>query len=92
VSRIFMSHSSLDNRAALALRQWLIDQDRSLKNEIFLDLHPEAGIRPGEPERQAVEAVGGTGHPFGSGVSRPSTIRRRLTSGLAAVKVDGLRH
>jgi WD40 repeat protein len=57
VSRIFLSHSSVDNRQAQALRQWLIAQDPSLANEIFLDLHPEAGIRPGERWMDALRAA-----------------------------------
>ena len=45
--RIFLSHSSRDNRQAIALRQWLIEQDPPLDNEIFLDLHRDSGIRAG---------------------------------------------
>src|SRR5579859_4490929 len=45
--RIFLSHSSRDNRPAIALRQWLIDQNPPLDNEIFLDLHRDSGIRAG---------------------------------------------
>jgi WD40 repeat protein len=45
--RIFLSHSSRDNRQAIALRQWLIDQNPPLDNEIFLDLHRDSGIRAG---------------------------------------------
>jgi WD40 repeat protein len=52
-----MSHSSLDNRQALALRQWLIDHDHSLKNEIFLDLHPDAGISSGDRWMDALRAA-----------------------------------
>ena len=58
LSRIFLSHSSLDNRQALALRQWLIDQDPSLRGEIFLDLHPEAGIHAGQQWMDALRAAG----------------------------------
>jgi WD40 repeat protein len=45
--RIFLSHSSRDNRQAIALRKWLIEQDPPLAEEIFLDLDAEAGIRSG---------------------------------------------
>jgi WD40 repeat protein len=45
--RIFLSHSSRDNRQAIALRQWLIEQDPPLAEEIFLDLDRDAGIRSG---------------------------------------------
>src|SRR5271170_2391392 len=38
VSRIFVSHSSRDNRAAVALKQWLSEQRPELANEIFLDI------------------------------------------------------
>jgi hypothetical protein len=36
--RIFLSHSSSNNREAKALKQWLLDQVPELANEIFLDL------------------------------------------------------
>jgi WD40 repeat protein len=45
--RIFLSHSSRDNRQAIALRQWLIEQDPQLAGEIFLDLNRDTGIRSG---------------------------------------------
>jgi hypothetical protein len=45
--RIFMSHSSLDTRAAVALKKWLGRQDPRLKNDIFLDVDPETGLDPG---------------------------------------------
>jgi hypothetical protein len=54
VSRIFLSHSSLDNRQAIALRQWLIEQDPPLANEIFLDLHRRTGIQPGNKWKDAL--------------------------------------
>jgi WD40 repeat protein len=47
VSRIFLSHSSADNRAAIALKQWLCEQEPQLANEIFLDIDPAVGLRPG---------------------------------------------
>ena len=47
MSRIFLSHSSLDNRQAIALRQWLIDQNPPLAGEIFLDLDRDSGIPGG---------------------------------------------
>jgi hypothetical protein len=46
--RIFLSHSSTNNREAIALRQWLGAQNPRLANEIFLDLNPDVGIRTGE--------------------------------------------
>ena len=48
MSRIFLSHSSLDSREALALKRWLVDQEPALATEIFLDIDPEVGLRPGE--------------------------------------------
>jgi len=54
MSRIFLSHSSRDNRQAIALRQWLVEQDRRLTNDIFLDLHRDAGIKAGERWQEAL--------------------------------------
>ena len=48
MSRIFLSHSSLDAREALALKRWLVDQEPPLATDIFLDIDPEVGLRPGE--------------------------------------------
>ncbi|MEU1204875.1 TIR domain-containing protein [Nocardia sp. NPDC005825] len=47
MARIFLSHSSRDNRQAIALKAWLVAQDPALADEIFLDLDPETGIAPG---------------------------------------------
>jgi WD40 repeat protein len=47
MSRIFFSHSRLDRREAVALKQWLVDQDNALGDEIFLDVDPVTGILPG---------------------------------------------
>jgi hypothetical protein len=47
MSRIFLSHSSRDNRAALALRAWLTDQRPELANEVFLDIDPDTGLHVG---------------------------------------------
>jgi WD40 repeat protein len=54
MSRIFLSHSSRDNRQAIALRQWLIAQDARLADEIFLDLDPASGIRSGTRWKEAL--------------------------------------
>ena len=48
MSRIFLSHSSLDSREALALKRWLVDQEAPLATDIFLDIDPDVGLRPGE--------------------------------------------
>jgi hypothetical protein len=45
--RIFMSHSHLDNRRAVALKQWLAEQRPELANEIFLDIDPKTGLSLG---------------------------------------------
>jgi WD40 repeat protein len=45
VSRIFLSHSSTDNAAAMALADWLA---ASGWTDVFLDLDPERGIAAGE--------------------------------------------
>ncbi len=48
MSRIFLSHSSRDSRAAIALKRWLTEQRPELVNEIFLDIDQETGLRLGE--------------------------------------------
>jgi hypothetical protein len=45
MSRIFLSHSSKDNFAAVALSGWLNENGW---DDVFLDLDPTEGIRPGE--------------------------------------------
>ncbi|ODR24681.1 toll/interleukin-1 receptor domain-containing protein [Mycolicibacterium porcinum] len=47
MSRIFLSHSSRDNRQAIALKHWLEQAEPGLAGEIFLDLDGETGIRTG---------------------------------------------
>lgn len=47
VSRIFLSHASADNRAAIALKRWLTEQRPQLASEIFLDIDSNSGLRPG---------------------------------------------
>jgi WD40 repeat protein len=48
MSRIFLSHSSSDNRQAAALKLWLSQQRPELANEIFLDIDQQSGLRLGE--------------------------------------------
>jgi TIR domain len=55
VARVFLSHSSRDNRQAVAVKAWLIEHEPGLAEEIFLDLDPHTGIRPGERWRQALQ-------------------------------------
>jgi WD40 repeat protein len=54
VSRVFLSHSSRDSRQAVAVKKWLIEHEPGLAEEIFLDLDPHTGIRPGERWKQAL--------------------------------------
>lgn len=55
MSRIFISHSSRDNAAALALNGWLRENGW---DDVFLDLDPERGIKAGERwERSLYEAA-----------------------------------
>ncbi|MCB1522967.1 MAG: toll/interleukin-1 receptor domain-containing protein, partial [Rhodoblastus sp.] len=51
MSRIFVSHSSHDNAATVALRDWLVAEGWS---DLFLDLDPERGIAPGERWERAL--------------------------------------
>jgi WD40 repeat protein len=54
VSRVFVSHSSRDSRQAVAVKAWLIEHEPGLAEEIFLDLDPHTGIRPGERWKEAL--------------------------------------
>jgi TIR domain len=54
LSRIFLSHSSRDNRQAVALVQWLSEQRPELANEVFLDISAETGLRPGQRWKEAL--------------------------------------
>jgi TIR domain len=54
MSRIFLSHSSRDNRQAVALVQWLSEVRPELANEIFLDISAETGLRPGQRWKDAL--------------------------------------
>ena len=51
----FVSHSSRDNRQAKAVKAWLIEQEPGLTEEMFLDLDPHTGIRPGERWKQVLQ-------------------------------------
>jgi hypothetical protein len=55
VSRVFLSHSSRDNRPAVAVKKWLIEQEPGVAEEMFLDLDPHTGIRPGQRWPQALQ-------------------------------------
>jgi hypothetical protein len=56
VSRIFLSHSSLNNAEAIALRDWLVAQGW---DDIFLDLDPERGLKAGERWQAALRHAAG---------------------------------
>ena len=47
--RIFISKSHVNNREAVALKEWLSRARPELANEIFLDLDPETGMAVGGP-------------------------------------------
>ena len=54
MSRVFLSHSRFDSRQAVAVRQWLTARDPGLVDDIYLDLDPRTGIRPGEKWKEAL--------------------------------------
>ncbi|MEU4315632.1 TIR domain-containing protein [Nocardia sp. NPDC024068] len=58
MTRIFISHSSRDNPSAIAVKQWLIDQDPGLAEEIFLDLDPRTGIATGQKWADVLREAG----------------------------------
>jgi WD40 repeat protein len=49
-----MSHSSRDNRQAIAVVRWLEAEDPSLSGEVFLDLDQTTGIRTGQRWTEAL--------------------------------------
>lgn len=51
MSRIFLSHSSVDEREAVALKQWLADNGW---NDVFLDIDPQRGLAAGERWQEAL--------------------------------------
>jgi len=57
--RIFLSHSRKDNRYALALKEWLVQQNPPLANEIFLDFDRH-GIRTGTRWKDALKQASNT--------------------------------
>jgi len=52
VSQIFISHSSINNAEAIAVHDWLVEQGWS---DLFLDLHPERGIKAGQRWQEALK-------------------------------------
>jgi tetratricopeptide (TPR) repeat protein len=49
-----LNHSSKDNQHAIALRQWLVEQNPPLTNEIFLDLYQDTGTQSGARRTDAL--------------------------------------
>ncbi len=54
LSRLFISHSSLNNAAAMALCKWLAEQGY---DDVFLDINPERGLVAGERWQEALKAA-----------------------------------
>jgi WD40 repeat protein len=54
VARIFISHSSANNAAALAVAKWLADNGW---DDYFLDVVPQRGLAPGERWQEALKAA-----------------------------------
>ncbi len=52
---MFLSHSSRDSREAIAVKAWLVEQEPGLAEDIYLDLDPHTGIRPGERWKEALQ-------------------------------------
>ncbi len=51
--RLFISHSSCNDDWAIALRDWLVAEGWSGRDDIFLDLDPERGIAAGQKWQHA---------------------------------------
>jgi WD40 repeat protein len=54
MSKVFLSHSSRDDRQAMALKAWLESAEPGLVGEIFLDLDRETGIAAGTRWKEAL--------------------------------------
>ena len=52
MARIFISHSSRDNAAAMAISQWLGEHGW---DDLFLDLDPERGLKAGERWQESLK-------------------------------------
>jgi hypothetical protein len=57
VTRVFLSHSGRDTRAAIALKRWLAGNDQTLAADIFLDVDADTGIPTGVKWREALQAA-----------------------------------
>ena len=58
MSRIFLSHAGVQKVQAIALKQWLVEQNPPLDNDIFLDVDPRNGIQPGEKWEDVIQERG----------------------------------
>jgi TIR domain len=54
MARLFVSHSSANNAAAVALGEWLSEQGF---DDVFLDIDPDRGLSPGERWQEALKAA-----------------------------------
>src|SRR5262249_25431204 len=54
MSKIFISHSSANNAAALAIAEWLRENGW---DEFFLDINPARGLAPGERWQEALKTA-----------------------------------
>jgi hypothetical protein len=54
LARLFISHSSANNAAAIALRDWLAEQGW---DDVFLDIDPERGLVAGQRWQEALKAA-----------------------------------
>lgn len=54
MSRLFLSHASADNAAAIALGRWLTEQGYG---DFFLDTDPARGLSPGERWMEALKSA-----------------------------------
>ncbi len=52
MARIFLSHSSLNNPEAIAVREWLSSEGW---DDVFLDLDPDTGLKAGERWQEALK-------------------------------------
>lgn len=68
MSRIFLSHSSADERATVGLAQWLSSNGW---NELFLDVDPERGLIAGVRWQQALRRAADRCEAVVFAVSRP---------------------
>jgi WD40 repeat protein len=54
VARLFISHSTTNNAAAIALRRWLAEQGF---DDVFVEIDPDRGVVPGERWQEALKAA-----------------------------------